>query len=224
MKILKILKNIIYQPHSTIRYWLFSKLNYDEIHKKKFDRHYKILKYFKIHEKMYPPQFHDLENLINVVKKTKPRKILEFGGGYSTIAFCYAISELKKNFNINAKLYSYDQNEDYLNITKKIIPDEYKQYVNFIYSPLEVKNVNGINMNYFKKLEIINYDLIYEDRYNSHNAYPNCDIIKIIEETNFFPNIIFDGHWSDVHYYKNKYKNHYKIKISEIFKRANFLS
>ena len=48
--------------------------------------------------------------------------VLELGGGFSTIAICYALQYNYEKHGIKGNLISYDQSKYYLNLTKKIIP------------------------------------------------------------------------------------------------------
>lgn len=221
------LKNIFTEPHSTIRYYLFVKLNYDKIFENKFQKKYKILNWFlnaNGEEKMYPPQYHDLENLINVVRKIKPKLVLELGGGYSTIAIAYALSKNLENFAIDGKLYSYDQSLEYLELTKKMLPNELKKFVTFKYSKLKKSTINGIDVSLFEDLEPLNYDLVYEDRYDLDPKYRiGGDVLFLYKKTNNLPSIVIDGHWKTVYFLKRQFSKFYKISISKIFKRANFI-
>ena len=227
MNLINRLKNILFEPHSTLRYWLFIKLNFDNIYKKKFQKNFKILDFFvnlDKGKKMYSPQFHDLNNLIVTIQKLKPVSVLEFGGGYSTIAIAYALSENFKKFQIKGKLYSYDQSNDYLDLTKSIMPKHLEKFVDFHYSELVLDKIDEIDVSLFKNLEIKKYDLIYEDRYDAHIRQTVCgDILLLIKKTNHVPSIIFDGHWKSVFFHKRKFKSLYNISISKVFKRANFI-
>ena len=221
------LKNIFTEPHSTIRYYLFVKLNYDKIFENKFKKKYKILNWFlnaSGSDKMYPPQYHDLENLINVVRKIKPKLVLELGGGYSTIAIAYALSENLKSFGIDGKLYSYDQSLEYLELTKKMLPNELKKFVTFKYSKLKKSTINDIDVSLFEDLEPLNYDLVYEDRYDLVNSAPIAgDILFLYKKTNNLPSIVVDGKWKTVYFLEKELNQFYNISISKIFKRANFI-
>ena len=60
---------------------------------------------FQINESLFEPDYCDLDNLINLIFKYKPKLFLEMGGGYSTLAIAYAFDVLKKNIIINIKLF-----------------------------------------------------------------------------------------------------------------------
>ena len=227
MKFLKKLENIVIHPYSTIRYWLMIKFKYDDIFKRKFDKKYKILKYFlgkDKENKMYPPEYHDLDNLIVTILKIKPKMILELGGGYSTIAITYALAKNFEEHGVNGKLYSYDQSYEYLELTKKLIPEQLKSYVEFFHSDLVVKKLDNYEVSIYKSLKVQKYDLVYEDRYDKHlKTRIVGDVLDMYKKNDHLPSIIFDGHWTSVYFYQKKFNNAYNISINKIFKRANFI-
>ena len=60
---------------------------------------------FQIDNNLFEPDYCDLDNLINLILKNKPKLFLELGGGYSTLAIAYAFDVLKKNLTMNTKLF-----------------------------------------------------------------------------------------------------------------------
>ena len=50
--------------------------------------------HFPDNSQLFPPDYLDLENLIDQVLTLKPTRILELGGGYSTYALAYAANRL----------------------------------------------------------------------------------------------------------------------------------
>ena len=226
-KYFQIFYNIFFHPHSTIRYYLFNKFNYDNYFKNKFKEKYHILNYFikkKFKDKLYPPQYHDLDNLINVINKIKPKLVLELGGGYSTIAIAFALSQNLKKFKIKGKLFSYDQSEEYLEITRQILPDNLKDFVQFKFSKLKEKKIENVNVSLYEDLEIKEYDLVYEDRFFLNSNYDiGGDVFLLYKKTGNLPSIVIDGHLKTISFLKQKIGSYYNINFSKIFKRANFI-
>ena len=120
---------------------------------------------FKINESLFEPDYCDLDNLINFVLNHKPKLLLELGGGYSTLAIAYALNVLEKKDNHKYKFITYDQSKDYLKKTYDLVPENLKN-IEFRYSPLKVETYDGTLMSFYKDLEILNYDFIYEDRHD----------------------------------------------------------
>lgn len=228
MKIFKkIVNRLSQEPHVRILRWLLLKLNFDYIFKLKFQKKFKIYDFFVEtgeQEKMYKPQFNDLNNLIVNIEKLRPISVLEFGGGYSTIAIAYALSENFNKFKIKGKLYSYDQSKEYLNLTKSIIPKHLEEFIEFRYSELTVDKIDNTEVSLYKDLELKNYELIYEDRYDKHIKHTVCgDILNLMKKINYTPSIIFDGHWRSVLFYERKFSHIYNISKNRVFNRAKFI-
>ena len=55
---------------------------------------------------------------------------------------------------INGKLYSYDQSNDYLNLTKSMMPKHLEKFVDFHYSELVLDKIDEIDVSLYKNLEI----------------------------------------------------------------------
>ena len=92
--------------------------------------------------------------LLNFYLTLKPKLTLEFGSGTSSVVFCYGAKILNKNFGKNYKIISIDENENYLNnIVIPGIPNDYKQYIDLIYSETDIKFYNNdLGIHYKKSL------------------------------------------------------------------------
>jgi hypothetical protein len=65
----------------------------------------------------YAPAWNDMENIYHLIRKRKPKVILELGGGYSTNFFARALRDNHKETGEKGKLYSFDGSEFWLDIT-----------------------------------------------------------------------------------------------------------
>ena len=178
---------------------------------------------FQINNNLFEPDYCDLDNLINLILKNKPKLFLELGGGYSTLAIAYAFSELKKKFNHKYKIISYDQSEEYLKKTEDLFPKHLKDNIEFRYSPLIVESYNGVLMSFYKDLENLNYDFIYEDRHDHEKTKIAGDIVKLEQKINNDFSFCVDGMKISVDYYKNNLKKKYDISDS-FFHGTNFIN
>ena len=178
---------------------------------------------FQINNNLFEPDYCDLDNLINLILKNKPKLFLELGGGYSTLAIAYAFNVLKKKFNHKYKIISYDQSKEYLRKTEDLFPNHLKENVEFRYSPLSVELYNGVLMSFYKDLEILNYDFIYEDRHDHTKTKLAGDIVKLEKEINGDFSFCVDGMKLSVDYYKKNLKKKYDISDS-FFHGTNFIN
>ena len=178
---------------------------------------------FQIDNNLFEPDYCDLDNLINLILKNKPKLFLELGGGYSTLAIAYAFDVLKKKFNHQYKIISYDQSKEYLKKTEDLFPKYLKKNIEFRYSPLSIELHNGALMSFYKDLEILNYDFIYEDRHDHEKTKLAGDIIKLEKEISSNFSFCVDGMKTSVDYYKNNLKKKYFISNS-FFHGTNFIN
>ena len=221
MKFLKIISNFLKHPYSSIRYIILKRVNNSL--KKKFKYQYKIDKYLK-NKSLFETQYYDLENLINLIKNIKPKYVLELGGGFSTIAMCYALDYNYKKYGIKGKLISYDQSKYYLNLTKKLIPPKFSKYVTFQFSSLKLKKFNNQYVSIFSKIIIKDYNFIYEDRYDHNKTRIGADILFLEKKIKSNFSFVVDGHRYIVKFLKENLKKRYSIKTNKLFFRTNFIN
>ena len=221
MRIIKVITNLLINPKSALRYIFLKRVNKNL--KIKFINIYKIDKYLK-NKLLFEPQYYDLENLINLIKIIKPKYVLELGGGFSTIAICYALQYNYEKHGIKGKLISYDQSKYYLNLTKKIIPEKLSKYVKFQYSQLKLIKYKGLRVSIFKNILEKNYNLIYEDRFDHKKTRIGADIIFLEKKMKSNCSFVVDGHKYIVEFLKKNLKKKYEIENSKIFFRTNFVN
>lgn len=221
MKLLIIVLNIFKNPFSSIRYIILKRIN--NRLKKKFEYQYKIDKYLK-NKSLFETQYYDLENLICLVKKIKPKYILELGGGFSTIAISYALDYNLKKHGIKGKLITYDQSKHYLNLTKKILPKKFTKYVSFHFSNLKLKKFKKQNVSIFNKIIVKDYDFIYEDRFDHNKTRIGADILFLEKKIKSNFSIVVDGHRYTVKFLMKNLKRKYFVENNKLFFRTNFIS
>lgn len=94
-------------------------------------------------QQYYPSQYfaytdstlrtHSLMNFINDVIINDRKNILEFGSGLSTII----LSNIAKENNLDIKIYSIDDNLDWISYLKKYLTkDQLNKHIEFIHAPL----------------------------------------------------------------------------------------
>ena len=79
-----------------------------------------MLKYFKeenINE--ISADFIDLKKIYDLIVERKPKQVLEFGCGFSTIAICVALKNNFEKFGVDGRLYSVDANQKWILNTEK---------------------------------------------------------------------------------------------------------
>jgi len=194
------------------------------------------LKYFSSGSKTeIKPDYLDLINLFKIIISRKPKVVLEFGVGFSTIAILLALNENSK-IGVNGKLYVVDPEKKWIKNTEKKIPIFLKNYVSFNYSPARVNILDGQIVSLFDQLPDICPEIILLDGPNPESVKGNYKGLKfssgrpiiaadpLLYETSspnkFF--IIIDGRHRNAEFLKNNLKGRYQIKKSSAFKRFTF--
>lgn len=194
------------------------------------------LKYFSSGSKTeIKPDYLDLINLFKIIISRKPKVVLEFGVGFSTIAILLALNENSK-IGVNGKLYVVDPEKKWIENTKKKIPSFLKKYVSFNYSQARINILDSQIVSLFDELPDISPEVILLDGPNPESVKGNYRGLKfssgrpiiaadpLLYETsspnNFF--IIIDGRHRNAEFLKNNLKGKYKIKKSSAFKRFTF--
>ena len=104
-----------------------------------------------------------------------------------------------------------------------MFPKHLKDNIEFRYSPLIVESYNGVLMSFYKDLENLNYDFIYEDRHDHEKTKIAGDIVKLEQKINNDFSFCVDGMKISVDYYKNNLKKKYDISDS-FFHGTNFIN
>lgn len=113
-----------------------------------------------------------VQQLIYLVRKYKPKTIVELGSGLSTIVIASILKDLKLN---QSMLISFDESEKYLGSTKSYLNKNLlEEYVSLNHCPLENIIINNKSYNWYKFNEIIlesrKIDLLIVDGPISNNT------------------------------------------------------
>jgi len=82
-----------------------------------------------------------LANLYKLIQTRKPKVILEFGVGFSTIVLAAALKNNNDRYKQEGHLYTIDAQQHWLDNTENKLQPELRQYVTFHYSPLKKLNI-----------------------------------------------------------------------------------
>lgn len=85
------------------------------------------------------PDCADLWFLYRLVRKRRPRCVLEFGSGCSTVIMAYALRE-----NGGGVLYSVDADPYWAQVTKETLPTELQGIATITYSPVSEVEMYGV--------------------------------------------------------------------------------
>ena len=193
-----------------------------------------IYKYFvSTHKDEYTFELIDLKNIFELITSRKPKCVLEFGSGFSTICIALALKENEKN-GFFGQLYSVDAEKSWLKNTEDKFPPELKKYVTFHYSSCSVSTFNDQLVSHFDNLPNISPDFIYLDGphpesvrgkirglgFSEKNSNFKGDGIYRTEEGNRWNRRIVS---SDTILYESSAPHDFFIRVDRQYCNSNFL-
>ena len=171
------------------------------------------------------PELIDLKNIFELITYRKPKCVLEFGVGFSTICISLALKENEKN-GFFGHLYTVDTEKFWIKNTEDKFPSDLKKYVTFHYSPCSVSTVNNQLVSTFDILPNISPNFIYLDGPGSsvkgrirglgfdeeNRRMVNSDILlyESSSPSDFF--ILIDRRYVNMNFLINNLKYKYTIK------------
>jgi len=201
----------------------------------KFFKSKDIYKYFVSGDTSeHKPEFIDLKNIFELITSRKPKCVLEFGLGFSTICIALALRENEKN-GFFGQLYSVDAEKSWIKNTEDKFSPELKKYVTFHYSSCSVSTFNGQLVSHFDNLPNISPNFIYLDGpnpesvggkirglgFNEKNSNFKGDGIYKTDEGNRWDRRIVA---SDILLYESTCPSDFFILIDRRYVNMNFLS
>ena len=173
----------------------------------------------------FMPNFIDLERLFKLIIKRKPKVILEFGSGFSTIAICLALREIKAKENFIGKLISVEGNKKWFDNTKNKINDDLKPFVKIKYSASNSILIDNQLASLHESLPNVSPNFIYLDGPSQFNVKKDIngistrhkdmlpmvsDILKL--EHFYTPGtmIVCDGRAANAKFLKDNFKRRWK--------------
>ena len=169
MNLKKKISNFIEYPFLSIQLIIkilvdFFFLKYAKIKSKNFFEKKNLIKFFTLgDEKEISPEFIDLKNLYKLIRERKPKCVVEFGSGFSTIAIALALRENKLKDNISGHLYSIEGNKKWFHNTQEKIDNDLKKFIDFHYSKPITSTFNGHLVSKHEKLPDVSPNFIYLD-------------------------------------------------------------
>ena len=232
-------KNWLFNPVSFLQ--LFSAFTkkkiivYYERRAVKFFKSKDIYKYFVSGDTSeIKPEFIDLKNIFELITSRKPRCVLEFGVGFSTICICLALKQNEKN-GFSGQLYTVDAEKYWLKNTEDKLPSELKKYVTFHYSSCSASKVNNQLVSIYDDLPNISPNFIYLDGPSPKSVMGNVrglgfskkisdlksdEIIKTRETNMWYRRIVA----SDILLYESTSPSDFFILVDRRYVNMNFLS
>jgi len=191
------------------------------------------------HKGAFVPEMDDLVRLHKLIRQRKVFTVLEFGVGYSTIVMADAIVKNKKDFDAlhekpdirndhKFKIFSLDTSSEWVENTKKILPLELTEYIQFETSDVHIGTFNDRICHYFDKLPNIIPDFVYVDgpfkshiqgSFNGLNFVPmdftpiSADLLLM--EPVMLPGtlVVLDGRTNNARFLKNNFQRNWNYNF-----------
>ena len=184
------------------------------------------------------PNYSDLAYLYQLIRLRRPRVVVEFGVGFSTIVIAQALLENQgSKMGGIGHLYSVDSEQVWIDNTREKLSDNLSQYVTFSCSPVIVDIADNTLCHRYETLPNISPNFIYLD--GPWHGTPNskgeiyglnnniisgspvvgADVLlyESLAPLDFF--ILVDGRWKNCRFLHQRLKGKYKRRIS--YKRKN---
>jgi hypothetical protein len=162
---------------------------------------------------------YDLWNLYRWVRKRKPKTVLEFGSGCSTVVMAKALSD-----NGGGRLYSVDSDPDVARSTASCIPVGLRSLCDINYSPLQETTCEGTLGFRHEKIP----DIVPEFCYL--NGPPTTKERKVafdlLEMEDKFPSgffLVVDGRERNTEFLRKNFKRDYQFQQRKFYSTATFL-
>jgi Methyltransferase domain len=167
----------------------------------------------------YTPDFSDFWFLYKTVRRRKPRVVIEFGSGGSTVVIARALLDnMTESPEHSGYLYSIDDQEYWAEATRSTIPPELKEICEVTYVPTVEQDWDGHATFRHAHLPAITPDLIYLDgptlRKDRKIAVDVLDL-----ESKFRPGfvLIIDGRTANTEFLKDYLTRLYTYKDRTLY-------
>ena len=173
--------------------------------------------YINVPQHAYRPDWADLLNIYEMIRKKKPDVVVEFGSGCSTLMFARALAD-----NVFGHLYSIDASKPFLQRTQNYMPEDLKRYVTLSYSEIEIGEMNGQSVMWHRSVPDVRADFVYLDGPDYHDfsvdIETQADGVLLESNRTKHYTILIDGRWKTFEFTRNNLKEDY----SETVNRTHF--
>lgn len=123
--------------------------------------------------------------LYAIIKKLRPRFILECGTGKSTFVLAQAMKECWADSDENdVKIVSMENNIEWFEHASSVFPSKHKNIVEIRFSPIEIYGFSIIQGTVYKEIPEYPYDLVYVDGgggpFLGQPVMCSMDLIKVV--------------------------------------------
>lgn len=176
-----------------------------------------VIQQFQTRRKLqrgYPPDFVDLFYLYTHVRTRRPRRVLEYGSGVSTLVMALALEK-----NGEGRLISLEPSEEWARLTQACLPERLRAISEVIYSPGVACEVDGRQTVRFAEQPLTDPDMIYIDGAPEGACYAGAENISFLEDciAGAGTTIFVDGRRQALNYFNNPQRaERYKVESAAV--------
>lgn len=168
-----------------------------------------------------PPCFFDLWNLYRLVRQKRPRIVMEFGAGCSTVVLAEALAKNSQE-GWPSYCYSLDESEYWADAAREMLSDRQRRFCEVWYSPVEPKSYTGMpGWRYTRKPAGVVPDLIYLD---GPGLTPERQVaVDVLEMEPLLPVhccVVVDARWVNAFWMRYHLKEHWSFSPSWLYGRS----
>ena len=176
----------------------------------------------------HPPDWSDLWFIYRMIRERKPRKILEFGSGCSTIIMAQALAD-NTSEGAPGFVYSIDAKPDpgkpdWGQVTIDSMPDELKHYCKISVTPVLLVEYEGKPVWRFQCLPDISPDFIYMDGPGLAHSHHKVAIDVLTLEPKFGPGfrLLVDGRLKNCEFLEKYFKKNYQKRYQRLLHSTTY--
>lgn len=199
-----------------------------------------------------PPVLHDLYNLHRLVRERRPRTILEFGVGFSTIVLAHALDmnlrdhpELDKHTGKGTpppphRVWSVDANAAWIENARGKVPMPLRELVTFHHSEVRAIELAGQLCHRYVRLPNIVPDFVYLDgpdpadvkgevdglAFTLEHGGPRqvvaADIILLEPSLKAGFFMVLDARYNNMHFLRHNLRRQYRVRVDRVNRLSTF--
>lgn len=171
---------------------------------------------------VYAPDWVDLLNIYGIVRRRKPKVVLEFGSGCSTLMFARALADNRAAGDDPGHIYSVETSPHFKAQTESYLPPDLRPFVDILTSDIQLGEVAGERVMWHSDVPDVVPNLIYLDGpdYQDHSPDIVTQADGVILESKAAADcaILVDGREMTYQFTKANLKRRYALTTSRIHK------
>jgi hypothetical protein len=166
-------------------------------------------------EHTYAPQYVDLLNIYELVRRRRPQIIIEFGSGCSTLMFARALADIERDGGDRGQLYSVETHARFKALTESYLPEELAPFVDISVSSIEVGKLHDQDVMWHTQVPNVSPNLVYLDGPDYHEfsakVRTQADGVRLEPRAAHYYAILIDGRWDTFEFTRRHLKRGYKV-------------